>query len=221
MQEIPGRTVRDLPTPPTRAEVIARFGAPVFTLVPQPHLRELDGASTMAVNDTLQEVSLSYSYLRWPDDPADPRNLVPDIDEITHWIDKAHRDDQPEWFIASLESRRYPTVWEAVRSIHPDVGVAQTLAEHLAHHVNHVLINSVEGRRVDAAGRPPRLDAEVKPTHAQPAVLTVDGVELPAITIDTDPHIVGWAAQVGEVYVTVALDRERLLTLRVALTALP
>ena len=208
MHEIPGATPHDVPEPPSPDEVAARFGRPIIGFCPQPHLTELNGLSTMGHNDRLVQVAVSYSFLLDPADPSSPQNLVDDVESVHGWIEKAHRDRQPEWFIRSLQSRSFPMLWEAVRTSVDEF--ERTPAEGLARHVNHVLINTVENRRRRSADSPaPRLDAAVPASHAQPATVTLDGIERDGVMIDTDPDIVGWAAEVDGAIVSIAIDRDR------------
>lgn len=210
MHEVPGASARDLPAPPSPEEVAAGFGRPVFGLVPQPHLRELDVLSTVASGEELTEVSVSYSFLAEPSDPADPRNLVPTVRDIDGWLEKAERDGQPEWFARGLQSMRFPMVWEAVRTASRVDPWGATTAERLAGHMEHVLINTAdERRRRDGDSVIPSLDAGVTAAHARPTTLTVDGAERPGIQIDTDATVIGWAVEVDDSLVSIVLDRDR------------
>ncbi|RWZ46143.1 hypothetical protein ELQ90_16085 [Labedella phragmitis] len=194
MHEVPGASARDLPAPASPEEVAARFGRPVFGLVPQPHVRELDVLSTVATGEELSEVSVSYSFLAEPGDPTDPRNLVPTVRDIDGWLEKAERDGQPEWFVRGLQSMRFPMVWEAVRTTTRVDPWAATTAERLAAHMEHVLLNTADERqRRDDSGIP-SLDAGVTAAHALPANVAVDGAERPGIQIDTDATVIGPSA---------------------------
>lgn len=218
MHEVPNARPEDFPAPPSGDEVASRFGRPIFTLVEQPGLIRLDTLSTVATGDRLVEFSVSYSRVLVAEDPTDPRNLVDDIDEVTGWIDKARREGRPAWFVRSLEARRFPMLWETVRTARRDADGAASLAEGLARHMDHVLINSVEGRRrrpIDHPGHD--LDGPVNPAHARPATLIVDGLAREGIEIDTDADLVGWAVPVDDLVVSVALDREVAPSLEVAL----
>lgn len=210
MHEVPGASARDLPAPPTPEETAARFGRPVFGLVPQPHLKELDTLSTVASDEELTDVSVSYSFLTEPTDPTDPRNLVPTVRDIDGWLEKAERDGQPEWFVRSLQAMRFPMVWEAVRTTSRTDPSGATTAERLAAHMEHVLINtSDERRRRDDDSGIPSLDTGVTAAHARPTTVPVDGTERPGIQIDTDPTVIGWAVEVDDSLVSVVLDRDR------------
>ncbi|MES2092283.1 MAG: hypothetical protein V4531_00505 [Actinomycetota bacterium] len=209
MRIVPGMTVRDLPDPPSNDRVIEAFSAPVLTLVPQPHLRESSWAS-MALNDVSVEVSASYCFFRHPADLADPLNYADDIEATLGYIEKALSDNQPDWFLDRLRDNRYPMLWETVRTTRLGVDPDRSLAERLAEHVNHVLINTVGHRTSWSDDGPPILDHEVTARHAQSGFsLIIDGVECDALIIDTDPDVIGWAVQLTTVAVTVAIDRDR------------
>ncbi|RWZ58441.1 hypothetical protein ELQ92_14125 [Labedella populi] len=218
MHEVPGASARDLPAPPSPEEVAARFGRSVFGLVPQPHLRELDILSTVATGQELTEVSVSYSFLAEPGDTTDPRNLVPTVRDIDGWLEKAERDRQPEWFVRSLQSMRFPMMWEAARTASREDPWGTPIAERLAAHMDHVLINTAdERRRRDGGSVIPFLDVGVSAAHARPTTVAVDGSERTGIRIDTDPTVIGWAIEVDDSLVSIVLDRDRAERLDVAL----
>lgn len=219
MHEVPGASARDMPAPPSPEEVAARFGRPVFGLVSQPHLGELDGLSTVATGEELVEVSVSYSFLAIPTDLTDPRNLVPTVRDIEGWLEKAERDGQPEWFVRSLESMRFPMIWEAVRTATRRDAFGATTAERLAAHMEHVLVNTADERRRRDDSGIPSLDGGVSAAHARPATVTVDGNEHPGIRIDTDATVIGWAVEVDDSLVSIVVDRDRAEHLDVELTA--
>jgi hypothetical protein len=217
MRIVPGITARDLPDPPSNDEVVEAFGAPVFTLVPQPGLRESTWGS-MSVGGAPVEASASYCFFRHPDDLTDPLNYADDIDSTLGYIEKALSDNQPGWFLDRLRDNRYPLLWEAVRTIRLGIDPDRPLDERLAEHVNHVLINTVGHRTSWGDAGPPILDNPVTARHAQSGfALRVDGVIRDALIIDTDPDVVGWALQMGGLAVTVAIDRDRAEAIEVAL----
>lgn len=203
-----GMTARDFPEPPTIDQVVQDFGAPVFTLVAQPHLDEVSHG-TFGSSGMLISVSLSYCVYRHPEDLEDPANFADDI-EATLWaIDQAQASDQPTWFMDSLRRRRYPMLWEAVQTVRLGFDMDRPLAERLAEHINHVLINTIENRRQSNPGALPVLDHGVTARHAQSGVtLRVDGTDVDAIMIDTDPDVMGWAAEIDGFAVLVAFDRD-------------
>ena len=213
MDPVENASLHDLPRPGTASEIAATFGRPVYTFVEQPRL-DLTQPSTIAHDDVLDTVALNYVFVADPSDPGAPSNLVEDVAEIDHHLANAVDAGQPEWFLAGLRAFRYPMLWEAVATtVVPDEpersGGRDPVAEHLARHVNHVLINTAEGRSTRPDGAVPVVDAPVTVRHAQPgAVLVVDGVEHDAVLIDTDPDLVGWGTEVDGSIVLVVLPRD-------------
>lgn len=208
MRIIPGITARDLPVPPTIDQVVQEFGAPVFTLVSQPHLVEAS-AGAFSMGGVPVEVSLNYCVYRHPDAPEDPSNFADDIKATRSAIDTATAAGQPAWFVDTLQRMMYPMLWEAVRTVKLGFDPDRPLAERLAEHVNHVVINTVESRRQSSPDALPRLDHEIMARHAQPgSTLNIDGTDVDALTIDTDPNVIGWAADVDDCAVLVAVSRD-------------
>jgi hypothetical protein len=218
-------SLHDLPRPGTASEIAATFGRPVHTFVEQARL-DLTQPSTIARDDVLDTVALNYVFVADPSDPEAPSNLVENVAEIDGHLADALAAGQPEWFVAGLRAFRYPMLWEAVvTTVAPDdperSGARDSAAEHLARHVNHVLINTAEGRSTRPDGAMPVLDAPVTARHAQPgAVLVVDGVEHDAVLIDTDPDLVGWGAEVDGSIVLVVLPRDLVPLVDLRLTSL-
>ncbi|KQS22900.1 hypothetical protein [Frigoribacterium sp. Leaf186] len=214
-----------LPRPRTAVEVAATFGRPVFTFVDQPRLG-LTQPSTIAHDDVLHAVALNYVFVADPSEPDAPSNLVEGVAEIDAHLANALAAGQPDWFVAGLRAFRHPLLWEAVVTTTAPAdpeppAVPVTVADHLARHVNHVLINTAEGRSRRPDGAVPVLDAPVTARHAQPgAVLVVDDVERDAVLIDTDPDVVGWGAEVDGSIVLVVLPRDRVPLVDLRLTSL-
>lgn len=202
-----GMTVRNLPAPATLAADAARFRVPVFGFVPQPKLRSI-GHGTTGTNGMLEEVTMSYAFIRDPENPDDRNNFREKAAEIEAARLSAQQTGQPAWFLERLLILRYPGLWEAVATVAPRSDDPRTLAERLADHVNHVLINTVDSRRRENSHRAPTLDGGVRATHSQDAALLIDGSSVPGIVIDTDPDVIGWAAQVRDALVLVALPRD-------------
>ena len=129
---------------------------------------------------------------------------------------KADADGQPDWFRDGVARGRYPMLWEAVLTAIDPEGL-RSLGEHLADHVNHLLINTMQHRVASRVDHIPQLDHGVRPSHAQPSQLIVAGQEVPGLTIDTDPDIVCWATQIADTFITIGLPREKADTVTVAL----
>lgn len=200
-------TARDLPAPATLAEDAATFAVPVYGLVAQPRLRFASHGATRG-DGTTESISISYSYLAEPGDPDAAVNLVENIEEVRGWMRKAELDQQPDSFKDGVAAAQYPMLWEAVlTAIGPDRD--RSLDEHLADHVNHLLVNTMEHRRTLDPEHGMLLDHGVRASHAQPATVTVSGVRLPGRVIDTDPDVVGWAVQVADAVIVLGLPRDR------------
>jgi hypothetical protein len=208
MEFIPGLTARDMPAPATPDEIATRFSAPLFTFAPQPCLAEM-GFSTVAIGGELTEVSISYSVFRNPDDPDDPVNFTDAREESDSLVREARDAGQPDWFTDAVRSMRHPTLWEAVCTMRLPQVLGQSIAESLAGHMNHIIVNSMEGRVRATAEGIPELDSDVSPRHARNgATVIVDGIGFDAIHIDTDPDVVGWALDTDGCRVLIAFDRD-------------
>jgi hypothetical protein len=219
MEFVPGLSARDLPPPVTADEMAARFGAPVYTFVEQPTLSE-SGAGTAGLDGVPIEISLSYSVHRHPGGASDPSDFAGDDGSIAAAISAAEQADQPEWFTERLRQMRLPQLWEAVTTIRLGVEPDRLLAERLAAHVNHVVLNTMPHRRRRHPERMFELDSEVTATHTQTGeFLTIDGERIEAIRIDSDPDVVGWAAEHRGCAVLVVFARDHLPAVRVALVA--
>lgn len=202
-----GLRVADLPAPPTGDEIAASFPVPVYGLVPQPALAEA-GFGTVSSNDGVHEVAISYSLFRHPGDHNDPANFADNATEILAAINKAERDGQPDWFVSGLRRMRFPVLWEAVSTVRTDIGAPLPLADRLAAHVNHVVMNTCVERQHASSTGPAVL---LNPVHASDALpgrlLQVDGSDVSAIQIDTDVDATGWAFEVSHAAVLVVIRR--------------
>ncbi len=203
-----GMTARDLPPPSTLEADAARFRVPVFGFSPQPKLRRV-GHGTTSAGNVIEEITISYTFIADPENPDDPDNLVEHVARIDAARLRAEQADQPAWFLQGLQDARYPVLTDAVATIAAGSGDPRTLAEHLADHINHVLINSIDTRRRQSADGIPTLDGGVRAGHAQGAELEVHNTTAPGLLIDSDPDVIGWAVSAGEALVLVALPRDR------------
>ena len=225
MDSVENADLHALPRPRTAREVAATFGRPVFTFVDQPRLG-LTQPGTIAHDDVLHTVALNYVFVADPSDPDAASNLVEGVAEIDAHVANALAAGRPDWFVAGLRAFRHPLLWEAVVTMVAPAdpappAVPATVADHLARHVDHVLVNTAEGRSTRSDGAAPVLDAPVAARHAQPgAVLVIDDVERDAVLIDTDPDVVGWGAEVDGSIVLVVVPRDRVPLLDLRLTSL-
>jgi hypothetical protein len=205
-----GLRISDLPVPPTGDEIVEAFGVPVFGLTPQPGLAEA-GFGTVGSNDGTHEVTISYSVFRNPAEHNDPANFTSTVDDILAAITQAERNGQPEWFIAGLRRMRFPVLWEAVCTARTDIGETVMLADRLAAHINHVVMNSCPHRRHPEQSFPSTLIDPVTAADALPGrLLRVDSADLSAIQIDTDVDVTGWAFETPRVAVLDVIPREYL-----------
>jgi hypothetical protein len=203
-----GLRISDLPVPPTGDEIAESFGLPVFTLAPQPALAEA-GFGTVGSNDGTHEVAISYSMFRNPQDHEDPANFAPNVAETLAAITAAETAGQPAWFTTLLRRSRFPILWEAVCTARTDIGAPLTLAERLAAHVNHVVMNSCPHRRHPEQSFPSTLLNPVSGSDALPGrLIRVDAADVSAIQIDTDGDVTGWAFETAQVAVLVVIPRE-------------
>ena len=93
----------------------------------------------------------------------------------------------------------------------------QTPESTLVAHVNHILTNSFRELRV-VDGIPGELDSPVTESHMEAFAVPVDGVDVPGMRIDTDPHVYAVGAGLGDRILTAALARDHLPHVTVAFT---
>ena len=206
MHEVEGMSPWDVPGPPTAEEVATRFAGTIFTLAPQATVREA-GWGTVGYNDVVVEVSASYSVFRHSADPEDPANFIDGVDDILRHIRAAESAGQPEWFLTAVRNARYPMAWEAVHSTRLPTEADDSLSDLLVNHLNHVLLNSVEGRRTSGLF-PPELDRPAVADLVSAAAVHVDGTDIDGLVLDSDTDAIGWAAKVGNTAVSLVLLRE-------------
>ncbi|WP_072314550.1 hypothetical protein [Agrococcus sp. Marseille-P2731] len=212
-----------IPDLPTIDEVAATFPVPLVTLVPQPSIREIavntissssiDGGPTHWTN-----ASIMYAVVRNPADLEDPGNHV----ELSPDQEAALANPSPRFSPHAIELMRwmrFPLAYEAVQThvLGPD---DSTLAERLALHMWNVIANTFREERHPVLFDP---DSFVDPPSERDAVaasVTVDGVELPAITID-DEHVVSLGVELDDAIATVVLAKHLLPLVRVELMRRP
>lgn len=197
---------------------------PLMGLAPQPAIEDADRTGIMEANDSAGRwrfaVSFSYRLWRDPDDHADPVNLK-DLDpEVRASIEAVPPWPRPAWVIEMLEMMRYPQLWEAVRTCWSrDQSEYTTLENQLVHHANHILMNQFR-REIGLAPGPAEDGAwKVHPSSVNTvATLEIDGDDMPAFEIDTDPFVYALGVQLRpDLVTTVVIAREHLPYLRLAL----
>lgn len=204
----------DLPEPPTLDVVTEFFLGPLFTLTPQPSLEEwVSSASARDRDGTIlfDEASIGYTYWRNPADHDDPANLEdPDGEQRPSPV-SASTGPVPEWMAEITARLPYPQLWDAVRtSVAEEHSPWQSIEFALIEHVDRILTSRAHsGRAGGSAGDEPLgplTDFGVE--HDVPLVL--DGRPVPGIRIDTDPHVLGVGARIGDRFLTAVVDRDRL-----------
>ncbi|NQX16685.1 hypothetical protein [Rathayibacter sp. VKM Ac-2857] len=204
----------ELPEPPTLDVVTQFFHGPLFTLTPQPSLEEwLSSASARDSGGVIlfDEASIGYTFWHNPADHDDPANLEELDGEPEPSLGASPTRPVPEWMAEIAARMPYPRLWDAVRtSVAEEHSPWQSIEFALIEHVDR--IRSSRARAERARGSDP--DGHLGPAtdlgieHDVPLLL--DGRPVPGIRIDTDPHVVGVGAQIGDRFLTAVVDRDRL-----------
>lgn len=219
-----GMLPEDAPDP--QVELDARVGSLPFDLVglhPQPSLEDAGMVSLQETGDQdgASQVSASVSYQLWrnPADRDDPVNLR-ELDEATRIaIEQEPPWPRPAWLIERAQRMRYPLLWETVRTTWSrDVSEYTTVQRQLVEHANYILINQYRERLGLDHGPTTYGPWSVTESAVNPAApARVDGVEVPAVEIDTDPLVYALGLTLDEhVIVTAVIPREHLDHVRIA-----
>ncbi|UVJ39958.1 hypothetical protein [Arthrobacter sp. CJ23] len=208
----------DAPDP--RVELAGRLKLlpiPVMGLVPQPSLEDTDTVGLAYGHDDrgYSEMTASVTYTVWrnPNDRSDPINLA-DLDEQTRRaIEDVPPWPRPAWLVEQVARMRYPQLWEAVRTTwHRDPSGRSSVRSVLLDHVNYILMNQYR-HEPGLGGNPWDMPGPVvteRMINDQVGVL-VNGVEVSAAEIDTDPFVYGIGAELaGGGVVTAVLPRAEL-----------
>lgn len=200
----------DAPDPRiARAEKVRLMPVPVMGFVAQPALEDVHMENTMSSGMTdISQMTVGINYTLWrnPDDRSDPANLA-DLDEATRRaLDGPFPAPRPAWLIEQVERMRYPMLWEAVRTTwHRDpseLSVPRILVEH----TNHILMNRF--RKALGLGDivADRFAARLTERAVNSlATVNLDGVEMPAFEIDTDPFVYAIGAELKDGSVVTAV----------------
>jgi hypothetical protein len=195
----------------------------VMGFQPQPALEDAGMFSLQESGDQdgASEVSVSVSYQLWrnPNDRDDPVNLRELDDAARVAIEQEPPWPRPAWLIDRVQRMRYPLLWEAVRTNWSRADLADTnVKRQLVEHTNHVLMNQYrEALGLDHGpityGRWSVTESAINPA----ARGWVDGVQRPAVEIDTDPFVysIGWVMD-ERTTVTAVIAREHLDHIRIA-----
>ena len=106
---------------------------------------------------------------------------------------------------------RYPQLWEAVRTTHiSDGSTWHTVAAALVQHVNYVVQNAYRDERVRGSFPGELVDPAAEGQIQHGIQISVDGAEVAGMRLDTDPHVLGLAADLGDRILTAVVPREHL-----------
>jgi hypothetical protein len=216
------RPADDFPRPKAIDEVARMFTVPVMSFIPQPALEELaipttTGSSFNGRDMSLDSVAISYTLWRNPRDSEDPANLADLSDLLRASLDAAPARPLPDWMIQQRELMRYPMLWEAVMTTRVSDDEWQTPESTLVAHVNHILTNNFRELRV-VGGIPGELDSPVTERHIEAVTVLIDGVDVPGMRIDTDPHVYAVGAAMNDRILTAVVARDHLPHVTVAFT---
>jgi hypothetical protein len=214
----------DAPDP--QLELDARVRSLPFAVVglePQPTLEDAGLVSLQESGGQRgpSQVSAAVSYQLWrnPADREDPVNLV-ELDEATRAaIEHEPPWPRPPWLIERAQRMRYPLLWEAVRTTwNRNASEYTTLQRQLVEHTNYILMNQYREPLGLEPG--PTVDGPWSVTEStvnRGLTARLDGVEMPAAEIDTDPFVYAIGMTINaHLVVTAVIPREHLELVRVA-----
>jgi hypothetical protein len=217
----------DFPAPPSPDEATRAFGGPLFTLVVQPALEEERisvGSQTSNGRLVLEEATCNYVLWRNPADRDDPANLADISDELRAQLDAPPLHPLPEWMTRTVERMRYPWLWDSVRTTRVAAGedeVWRTPESLLTEHVNYILMNTFREQRVLGEAPGELLGAATERAVEHDVPVRIDGVDVTGIRIDTDAHVLGVGADLGDRVLTAVFPREHLPHFELAFATRP
>jgi hypothetical protein len=205
-----------------QAEKVKLMPVPVMGFVTQPSLDDAHMESTMISGmPTISQMTVGINYTLWrnTNDHADPTNLA-DLDEsMLRGLNGPFPAPRPAWLIDQVERMRYPMLWEAVRTAwHREPSEFSSPSRLLVEHTNHILMNRFRKELGLGDVATDRFAARLTERAVNPrATVTVDGIEMPAYEIDTDPSVyaIGVELKVGTV-VTAVVPRDDLEYVQIA-----
>ncbi|RFA07813.1 hypothetical protein B7R54_00245 [Subtercola boreus] len=207
------RDPMDAPPPETADAAAARFGVPLMGFARQASLTEFGvstvGSSSNGGPTSLDSVALSYTVWRNPADPADPVNLADLTDALRESLDAEPIKPLPPWMLELRRLMHYPALWEGTLTTRMPAAAGQTPEAVLVAHANHILTNTFRDERVVGAF-PGQLDSPVEQRHIRPTSVRIDGVDVPGLGIDTDPHVYAVGADLGDRMLTAVVARDHL-----------
>jgi hypothetical protein len=213
------RDPMDIPAPPTVDDASRLFAVPLMSFMPQPSLSELGvgtvGSSSNGGPTALDSVAISYTLWRNPGDREDPANLAELSDSQRESREMVPPRPLPGWMIERRDLMRFPVLWEAVTTTRVREMDWQTPESTLVMHVNHILNNTFHEQRV-IGDFPGELDSPVTEKHLESITISVDGIGVPGMRIDTDPHVYAVGASMGDRILTAVIARDHLPYVTVA-----
>lgn len=218
--EISGVVPHDAPDPAiARWAEVESMPVPVYGFAVQPALEELPAWSTSSDTDVdgLSEITASPSYTLWrfPEDKLDARNLA-ELDASTRaTLDHIPPWPRPEWLIRGTDQRRYPMLWEAVRTTWQRPGATRRGLHHiLAEHMYYININRHRSRAQMQMAR----DGSLEIPDSSGVNVMVDGEEVPGIRMNFSDHLTGVGVELAEgTIVTAVASHEDLQFFKFAL----
>jgi len=205
----------DLPAPPTPDEAAAQFGD-VFTLVEQDSIEEVFIGIAGQAHDGVEMIAsaiVTYTLWRNPSNRSDPANLAVLSPATERALNAEPIRELPEWLLESRERMRYPSLSEAVRTTRIPPAARQpwqSVEYELVEHVNHVVKNCFREERVHGEFPGELLGAATEKSIEYGIPVSVDGVDMLGMRIDTDAHVFGVAVQLDDRILTAAIARDHL-----------
>lgn len=217
----------DLPAPPTPDQVARDFPGRVIALAPQDTLEEASIGTTLQRSngrEVLRTATISYTLWRNPLDYSDPANLAELTDETRSALDAEPIGPLPDWMIEARERMRYPSLWDAVSTtVIAEVSAVpwHTIEHALVEHVNYIVTNSFRDERVSGEFPGELVSAVTEKSIEHAIPVSIDGVDVKGMRIDTDAHVFGIAADLGDRIFTAAIARDHLPFVRLEFVTRP
>ncbi|WP_434619075.1 hypothetical protein [Arthrobacter sp. A5] len=224
------RRPSDAPEPPTPDEIAAGFAVPLLTLAAQDSVEEASAGISSQTQDhqpVMEAATLSYTLWRNPSDRDDPANLVDLTEEMRAALDAEPPWPLPEWISRWRARMCYPLLWDAVRTTHisevqgHDGYTRHTPELALVEHINYIVRNTYRDVRVHGGFPGELIDpaSEDSIEHGYP--VSVGGADVVGLRVDSDPHVLGLAADLDGRLLTAVIGREYLPYLRLAFATRP
>jgi hypothetical protein len=217
----------DLPAPPSPDEVARDFPGPVIALASQNTLEEASIGTTLQRSngrEVMRTATITYTLWRNPLDYSDPANLAELSEETRSALGAEPIGPLPDWMIEARDRMRYPALWDAVSTtrIADASAMPWHTAEHaLVEHVNYIVTNSFREERVRDEF-PGELVGPVTERSIERGIpVSIDGVDVSGMRIDTDAHVFGIAADLGDRVLTAAIARDHLPFVRLEFVTRP